>query len=276
MAKVDQVSTAVHQRVLPRRRFGHPLANVSLGILICSLIAGLTVMPTVNAGAANTIKSDKPYAQAQLLKRSNLPSGWTQSSRVWVGTSADRNSESMLTMTQYPDLATCLGKLPALSVVAAEATSPGFFNNNQGTNLIDVADVYASASDAEADFPPLSNPKFGHCLMKVLGSSIVANDKYNWPSGTTFGTPIDSISHRLKYGNQSGLIEVQVPVKLPEGEGTTSDFLVVLVIRQGRSTAELQIDQGDTTPSAALTESLARAVTAKMKARPPTNTIIAA
>jgi hypothetical protein len=41
---------------------------------------------------------------------------------------------------------------------------------------------------------------------------------------------------------------------------------VVLVIRQGRSITELLIDQGDTTPSAALTESLAKAVTPDMKA----------
>jgi hypothetical protein len=71
------------------------------------------------------------------------------------------------------------------------------------------------------------------------------------------------------------LVEVEVPVHLPAGQGSTNDFFVVLVVRQGRSTAELFIDQGDTTPSAALTESLAKAVTAKMKTRPPANTIIA-
>jgi hypothetical protein len=79
-----------------------------------------------------------------------------------------------------------------------------------------------------------------------------------------------------KYGNQSGLIDVQVPVTLPNGQGITDDYFVVVVIRQGRSTAELQIDQGATTPSAAFVESLAKAVTSKMKARPPGNSIIAA
>ena len=36
------------------------------------------------------------------------------------------------------------------------------------------------------------------------------------------------------------------------------------------------MDQGDTPPSAALTESLAKAITAKMKARPSGNATIAA
>jgi hypothetical protein len=63
-------------------------------------------------------------------------------------------------------------------------------------------------------------------------------------------------------------------VNLPGGQGSTNDFFVVLVIRQGRSTAELLIDQGETTPSAALTESLAKSVTANMRARPPANTIV--
>jgi hypothetical protein len=182
----------------------------------------------------------------------------------------------MFTMTQYPDLSRCLGKAPPLSVVAAEATSPTFVSKDQNTGVIDVADVYTSADQAKTDFPPLSNSKFTSCFVSKLGSSVIANEKLNWPSGTTFGTPMASVSHQVRYGDQSGLVEVEVPVKLPGGEGTTSDFLTVLVVRQGRSTAELQIDQADTTPSAALTESLAKAVTAKMKARPPANTVVAA
>ena len=67
-----------------------------------------------------------------------------------------------------------------------------------------------------------------------------------------------------------------MPVNLPAGEGSTNDFIVALVIRQGRSTAELLFDQGDTTPPAALTESLAKEVTAKMKARPPDNAVVTA
>jgi hypothetical protein len=254
----------------------HPLARVSLGLVMTGLVAGITSIPAVNAGAVGGVTSNKAYAEAQLLELSNLPHGWTKTGGTWVGTSGDDNSSSMLTMTQFPDFSTCLGEPPALSVVATEASSPEFDSNDQNTSVLDVADVYSNSKDAKTDFPPLGNPKFANCFLRVQGSAIMDIEQSEWPSGATFGTPTASISHQPRYGNQSGFIEVQVPVNLPGGEGTTNDFVVALVIRQGRSTAELLIDQGDTTPSASLTESLAKAVTAKMKARPPGTTVIAA
>ena len=254
------------------RGFARFMARLSLGLAIGSLAAGLT---SVSAGAS-TIKSNKAYAKAQLLKLSDLPVAYTKSGDLWVGTSDSSNSVSMFTMTQIPDFATCLGKPPALSVVAAEANSPDFFSKDGNTDVFDVQDVYTSANEAKSDFPPLSDPKFAQCFVQVQGPGIVSTDKTNWPSGSTFGTPVASVSHQQKYGDQSGLVEVQVPVTLPNGQGTSNDFMVALVIRQGRSVAELLIDQGDTTPSAALTHSLAQKLVAKMKAKPPGNTIIAA
>jgi hypothetical protein len=269
--------TTGHSRVFARRRFGQqPVMRVSLGLVISGLMVGLTSLPSVDAGAAGNITSNKPYAQAQLLKLSNLPPGWTKQDKIWVGTSADDNSSSMLTMTQFPDLSTCLGNPPALSVTAAEASSPEFDSKDQSTSILDVADVYTDTSEAKSDFPSLNSPKFANCFLQVQGSTITGIEQSEWPSGTTFGTPTASVSHQGSYGDESGLIDVQVPVNLPGEQGSTNDFFVALVIRQGRSTAELQIDQAGTTPSAALTESLAKAVTAKMKARPPGNTIIPA
>jgi hypothetical protein len=159
-------------------------------------------------------------------------------------------------------------------VVAAEASRPYFNSKDQNTSVLDVADVYTSTNEAKSDFPPLSSPKFAHCFVKVQGPFITNIEKSTWPTGATFGTLIASVSRLPRYGDESGLIDVQVPVNLPGGQGSTTDYFVVLVIRQGRSTAELWIDQGATTPSAALTESLAKAVTAKMKARPAGNTIV--
>jgi hypothetical protein len=261
-------------QAISRRRIAHRLAMVSLGVVISSLMAVLPAIPAVNAGAASSINANTPYAQAQLLKRSNLPPGWTESDKVWVGTSADDNASSVLTMTQFPDLSTCLGNPPALSVIATEASSPYFNSKDGNTSVLDVADVYASTNEAKSDFPPLNNPKFTKCFVQVEGSFIANVETSEWPSGATFGTPIASVSRLPRYGDQSGLVDVQVPVNLPAGQGSTNDFFVVLVIRQGRSTAELLIDQGETTPSAALTESLAKSVTANMRARPPANTIV--
>jgi hypothetical protein len=182
----------------------------------------------------------------------------------------------MFAMTQVPNFSTCLGQAPALSVVAAEANSPDYVSKDGNTDVFDVADVYTSADQAKSDFPQFNNPKFARCFLQIQGSAITSNDKTNWPAGSTFGTPIASVAHTQRYGDQSGLLEVQVPVTLPQGQGTTDDFFIGLVIRQGRSVAELLIDQGGTTPSAALTQSLAKTITTRMKAHPPGNTIVAA
>lgn len=180
----------------------------------------------------------------------------------------------MFTITQIPDFSSCLSTPPALSVVAAEANSPDFLSKDGNTDVFDVADVYTSASEAISDFPPLNDPKFASCFAKIEGPGIVSTDKGAWPTGATFGTPIASVSHQAKYGDQSGLVEVQTPVTLPGEQGTSNDFFVALVIRQGRSVAELMIDQGGTTPSASLAHSLAQKIMAKMKAKPPGNSIV--
>jgi hypothetical protein len=254
----------------PRRGFACALATVSVGLGIIGLIAGLTL---ISAGAS-TIKSNQAYARAQLLKLSDMPHGYTRSGDTSVGTSDGNNSASLFTMTQFPDIATCLGEPPALSVVAAEATSADFLSKDGNTDVFDIADVYTSVDEAKTDFPPLTNPKFAKCFVQAQGSLIVSTDKSDWASGSALGTPVASVvSHQPKYGDQSGVVEVDVPVTLPEGQGTSNDFLVAVVIRVGRSVAELMIDQGDTTPSTALTNSLALKATERMKAKPPGNTI---
>jgi hypothetical protein len=268
MTGFDPASGVGHGHPHSGRWFAHLAAKGLVGLAIGGLVAGISVLPAVQAGAAS-IGSNKPYAQAQLVKRSNLPPGWTPSGGTWVGTSAQNDSSSMLTMTQFPDLSTCLGTPPALSVIAAEASSPVFNSKDQNTSVLDVADVYSSSSEAKSDFPPLKGPKFANCFVQIAGPAVTAMEQPLWPSGTTFGALTASVSSQPRYGDQSGLVEVEVPVNLPAGQGSTNDFFDILVIRQGRSTAELQIDQGDTTPSADLTESLAKAVTAKMKAQPP-------
>jgi hypothetical protein len=234
-------------------------------LAITGLIAGLTFSPA----GASTIKSNEPYALAQLLKLSDMPHGYTKSGGTSVGSSDGSNSVSLFTMTQFPDIANCLGEPPALSVVAAEASSPDFLSKDGNTDVFDVADIYTSVNQAKSDFPPLTNSKFAKCFLQVQGPLIVSTDQSNWPSGAKLGTPVASVSHQSKYGDQSGLVEVDVPVTLPAGQGTSNDFLVAVVIREGRSVAELLIDQGDTSPSAALTNSLTQKVTARMKAEPP-------
>jgi hypothetical protein len=246
------------------------LVGASLGLAFLGPAVGLNP----STAGASTIGSNEAYARAQLVKLSDLPNGYSKSGEPWVGPSNDSNASSSFTMTQFPDMATCLGEPPALSIVAGEASSPDFISKDGSSDVFDVADVYKSVSDAKGDFPSLTNPKFAKCFAQVDGSFIVSSDQQTWPSGTTFGAPVASVSHQPKYGDQSALIEVQVPVTLPQGQGTTDDFFFALVIREGRSVAELTVDQGGTTPSAALMTSLAKRVTTRMKAKPPGNTIV--
>jgi hypothetical protein len=183
----------------------------------------------------------------------------------------------MLTITQHPQLSTCLGMTPPLSVVAGEASSLSFSSSDQSTNVLDVADVYTNVADAKSDFPPFHNAKLANCVVQVQGPTILGIEQSEWPSSVTFGTLTASLVKAPRYGNQSAMLMVQVPVNnLPDAGGNTIDFFSVLVIRQGRSTTELFIDQAGVPPSAAMTKSVAQTVTAKMKARPPGNSIISA
>jgi hypothetical protein len=202
---------------------------------------------------------------------SNVPHGWTKAGNVWSGTSGDSNSGSVLTMTQYPQLTTCLGMTPPLTVTAAEATSPVFASADTSTDVYDVADVYHDSTDAKSDFPPFHNSKLPNCLLQAQGSSVLSLEKSLWDSATTFGTMSASLVNAPKFGDQSGMLMIQVPVHPSQalGGGSLIDYNTLLVIRQGRSTAELYITQSGAPPSASLTQSLAQAVVAKMKAPSP-------
>ncbi len=240
-----------------------PLSVLWGGVVVA--VAIVLAFPLV--AGATTIKADQAYAKAQLLKLSNFPSGWQQEGKVEVTTS-DSDTYSMLNATQMPDLYTCMGKQQPLSVVAAEANSPFFGSANLTTQVLDIADVYQNANEAKADFPPFNNPKFANCFLQVEGQTITDYEKNAFQTGTTFGTPTASVVKAPKYGNQSGMVAVKVPVTLTSGT-TGSDFFTILVIRQGRSTAELEVDQVGTTPSVTLINKMAKTVTAKMKAKPP-------
>jgi hypothetical protein len=252
--------------------------GVSVPMVIGALVAGWATTfpaPAGATGVAITMKANQHYATAQLVKLSDLPAGWSKAGPPWVGTTESDGAGSMLTMTQLPDLSSCMGISAPLSVTAAEADSPNFFSQDQSTNVFDVADVYASTGDAKSDFPPANNPKFASCFAKVLGPAIISIEQSEWDTGTTFGTPTASVVRSLKYGDQSVMLEAEVPVNIPD-QGSTNDFFTVLALRQGRSTAEVFIDQADVPPSASLTAHLAKVVAARMKAPPPSSSSIVA
>ena len=246
-----------------------------LGCVLAAVLAGLT--PAIASASRTTSTSatghrdthpEQAHARAELLKKVNFPSGWTGSGSVWIGTSDSQNSDSLLTISQYPQLTDCLGIAAPLSVVATEASSPYFVSKDLSTDVVDTADVYQSVAQAEIDFPPFNNPKFADCFAQVAGGGPISDDvKSDYDSGTIIGTPTAKLVAIPKYGSQSGMIEVQFPLTFTDGSHG-DEFFNVLLIRQGRSTTELDLDSSGTPAGATLTASLAAAVVAKMKAIP--------
>ncbi len=232
------------------------------GLALAVLMIGGVL--TTSAGAASTnLKADQAYARTQLPTLSNLPSGWKKLGSVTVDTTAGSDSAK-----NAAALASCLGVTAPPTVVAAQATSPLFSSKDDSTQVIDAANVYKSNATAKAHVLPFKNPKFAGCFVQVNGSQLLDIEKLFWPSGTTFGTLSGSPARAPRYGDQSGMILVQIPVTVSQGSQTI-DYMNVMQIRQGRSTANLLIDQANTPPSSSLTKSLAKTVTAKMKASPP-------
>ncbi len=231
-------------------------------LALAALMTGGILTTSANAAATN-LKANQATARAQLLTLSNLPSGWKKVGSVTVGTTADANSAQNVAA-----LASCLGLTPPPTDVAAQATSPLFTSKNDNTQVINAANVYKSTANAKTHFPPFKNSKFASCFVQVDGSQLLDIEKSFWPSGTTFGTLSGSSARAPKYGDQSGMILVTIPVTV-SGGSQTNDYVNIMEIRQGRSTANLFVDQVSTPPSSAFTKSLAKTVTAKMKANPP-------
>ena len=74
-------------------------------------------------------------------------------------------------MTHFPDLSASLGNPPALSAIAAEASSPYWNSKDGNTSVLDVADVHTGTNEAKSDFPPLNRPGFTKCVVLVEGYS---------------------------------------------------------------------------------------------------------
>jgi hypothetical protein len=224
---------------------------------------------TTTTLAVQNIEADQLLARAQLLSLVNFPAGWQASGTITLGSSTDKSTSKAFAETQSPELATCLGVNAQLSVVAAEAASPDFASGTESyiASADDSAFVYATAADAMADFPPFGNPKLADCVIKGHEQEIAAEISGLMPSEVTVGTPVASIGTFSRYGDQSGMIEIGVPLTAPDGSTATMSISFV-IIRQGRSIAQLILVGLPMPFSAALARSLAQSVTAKMAATP--------
>jgi hypothetical protein len=246
--------------------------TIAIAVTLTAMILGFApeayaaLSPTSGKGSSSA-NHDARYAKAELVTLANLPNDWSQLGTVQVGTSDGTNSSSLLTTTQIPALTACMGLAAPLTVVAKEASSPTFTDKGQTMTVYNVADVYLSAAQAKVDFPPFGNVKFVSCFAEVQGGPIANFVQSEYDPGTVVGTPTSQLVSFPKFGNQSVMVELQFPLTQPDGTHDT-EYYNVLLIRQGRSTAELDFDTTGTPVGVGLTTSLAKMVTMKMKETP--------
>ncbi len=257
-------------------RSGRRFAAAGLSMLIvaglvsgCGSSSSTKSTSTTSTTAVQNIEADQLLGRAQLLSVAEFPSGWSEHGSISLGKSTDESSTNAFAETQSPELATCLGVNAQLSVTAAEAASPTFSSESESffATVDDSAFVYATTAEAQADFPPFTNPKLAECVIKGHEQDISDQIASEMPSGITVGVPVASLGTFPKYGNQSGMIQIGIPLSDAHGSlGTVN--MSFLIIRQGRSIAQLVLVGFPTPFTSSLAQSLAQKVTAKMAATP--------
>jgi hypothetical protein len=230
-----------------------------------SALRTISTLGAKPSAPGDELTPDQRLARAQLLTKAEFPPGWTASGDGTVGTSSDQNKSSLFTTTQFPDLTTCLGLPTGLSVRAAEASSPWFTSPDRYSAVLETADIYASPTAAKADFPPLRNPSLPGCTAQIQASTIVAVLRSTYPPGATFGKLTASPGSFPSYGDESGMVVVEVPVKLSD-DTRLSVVISFVLIREGRLAAQLVLGNEDTPFDSALAQTLAERVSARMKA----------
>ena len=213
------------------------------------------------------IRADQGYAQDQLLTTADFPSGWTPHGSVTVGKSTDESTQNVFSETQSSELATCLGKPPQLAVVGAEAGSPTFVSPDSTSGAENTAFVYATATEAKADFPSFSNPKLPSCIIQGHEKDIADYVASAFSDGTTATSASATQATFPSYGDESGAVMITVPLTFPDGMKANVSITYIM-IRQGRSIAQLVLDSVPGTFESSLAQSLAQTVTANMAKTP--------
>jgi hypothetical protein len=114
--------------------------------------------------------------------------------------------------------------------MAAEASSPYFDNKGGNASVLDVADTYARRDEGQKRLSCAHRSYVHEGFVLVEGPFLTNAETSVWPSGATFRTRSPRFP-TSRDGDQSGLVDVQVTVNLPGGQGSPNDSFVVLVIR---------------------------------------------
>jgi hypothetical protein len=143
--------------------------------------AGNTTAPTDHGAGTSSAVSPQIAAvgEAALLQLSNLPAGWVAS--------ATTTAPARVSPWSTP-LARCVGvKARHAGRVPTKVDSPDFTSANQQLGVEDSVSVYATPTEARADYAAMANPRTTRCMNAVAGPTLEASMQHAATAGTTIG-----------------------------------------------------------------------------------------
>jgi hypothetical protein len=208
-------------------------------------------------GASATSKAaDLALARKSLIVLGDLPSGWTQSGRVSSGSGSGNSLPTA-------KVAACLG-VPRSEINTSWPTenSPTFNDAADESTVTDQVETFPNAAKAATDFSTFSNAKTPGCFQSVLGPLLRKDAQNGAGTGATVGTVTTTRRPFPAVGDESGDIEIQVPITTPSI--STSLYVDLVVITEGRLETTLSLTSPGTPFGATLAQQVAAAAVRRM------------
>jgi hypothetical protein len=218
---------------------GRWVLPVVTGLVVLSVIvAAVLLLGTKNthakskSAAARSAAPPTPQAgaQANLLKLSDLPTGWTTDNSDQSSGGADGPSDAAM--------ASCLGVPVAQINTATDSTdSPTFAAPGGGMTAQESIGVFESAPAANADLSIAANPKAPGCLTKLLAPMLRQDGGQNLPHGATIGAVTTKIAAIGGFGVPMTAIDMVMPVNV--GQVSVPVHLTIWSFVVGRQEASV-------------------------------------
>jgi hypothetical protein len=230
--------------MMARGRAG-PLSLLAV-LSVLGLVLGACGVSSPSGGTTTTVPSkaaDLALARKGLLVLSDFPSGWKASGKISSGNGSNSGVPGA-------KLAACIGVSKAvLETNWPTENSPSFADPTGAESASDQVEAFPDAAQARTDF---ANPKTPGCLATILGPAIRQQAQAGGGSGVTVGSITASRLSTPAVGDESGEMELQVPIGT--ANGSTTLFVTLLIVIQGRLETTLTL----TSPGSAFQPALAQ------------------
>jgi hypothetical protein len=249
---VAQPRAGAHRWRLSPRTTAGVVAVAALALTACSSSSGGTPAATKATKAA-----DLALARKGLVVVGDLPSGWTATGAVTSG----GNSGNGVPTSK---IAACLGVAKSEINNSEPTENSPTFNGPQGAAIDDEVEAFPNTAKAKVDFSTFSNAKTPGCVTTVLGPLLRQSAQKGSP-GTTVGTITATREPFAGVGDNSGEIELHVPISVSGTAPTTLSLDIdLVVITQGRLESTLSFDSQDAPLDQALVHQTAAAAVRHM------------